>query len=87
MAASSVDTWNSLSASSTCAAVAKGSNRILASDSEILMIASSCLEGKDIILEHNSNAIKYSATSIFTNAVHSSMKGHWKFLGGGGGGS
>ena len=44
MAASNVDTWNSLRASSTCAAVAKGSNLILASDSEILMIASSCLK-------------------------------------------
>ena len=48
MAASSVDTWNSLSASSTCAAVAKGSSLILASDSEILMIASSCLKRKII---------------------------------------
>ena len=45
MAASSVDTWKSLSASSTCAAVAKGSNLILASDSEILIIASNCLKG------------------------------------------
>ena len=44
MAASNVDTWNSLRASSTCATVAKGSNLILASDSEILMIASSCLK-------------------------------------------
>ena len=51
MAASSVDTWNSLSASSTCAAVAKGSNLIFASDSEILIIASSCLQGNGIILE------------------------------------
>ena len=45
MAASSVDTWKSLSASSTCAAVANGSNLILAKDSEILIIASSCLKG------------------------------------------
>ena len=51
MAASSVDTWKSLSASSTCAAVAKGSNLIFARDSEILIIASSCLQGNSIILQ------------------------------------
>ena len=48
MAASSVETWNSLSASSTSASVAKAAMRILARDSEIRTTASSCLQGKQI---------------------------------------
>lgn len=53
MAASRVDTWKSLRASSTCAAVANGCNLIFASDSEILMIASSCLkDGKKLSYQY-----------------------------------
>ena len=43
MAASSVETWKRRSASSTSASVANGSSRILARDSEIRIMASSCL--------------------------------------------
>lgn len=46
VAASNVDTWKSLRASSTSASEANGHNLILACDSAIRMIASSCLIGK-----------------------------------------
>lgn len=61
IAASSVDTWKSLRASSTCAAVAKGNSLIFASDSEILIIASSCLKSKykyDRALSEISNSLQ-----------------------------
>ena len=44
IAASSVDTWKSLKASSTSTFVANGDNLILANDSEILIMASNCLK-------------------------------------------
>ena len=43
MAASSVETWNSRSASSTSLSEANAANRILAIDSDTRTIASSCL--------------------------------------------
>ena len=46
-AASSVDTWNSRKASSIWLSRAKGANDILASDSAIRTIASSCLPGRE----------------------------------------
>ena len=44
-AASRVETWNSLSASSTWLSRAKGVRDILAWDSEIRTMASNCLQG------------------------------------------
>ena len=44
IAASSVETWNNLKASSTSASVANGASLIFAKDSDIRTIASSCLE-------------------------------------------
>ena len=44
LAASRVDTWNNLRASSTSASPANDAIRIFANDSEILMIASNCLK-------------------------------------------
>ena len=44
VAASSVDTWNNLRASSTSASEANGASLILAWDSEMRMMASNCLQ-------------------------------------------
>ena len=44
IAASNVETWNKRSASVTCTSVAKGSSCILARDSDIRTMASSCLK-------------------------------------------
>lgn len=67
MAASSVDTWNSLRASSTSCSVANGCSFILANDSLIRMMASNCLKSNPIWLNQVTLYIvqlKYLACSM-----------------------
>ncbi len=54
--ASSVETWKSLSASSTWLSIANGDRDILASDSDIRIMASNCL--------HNNNALVVNLLSF-----------------------
>ena len=77
IAASRVETWNNRSASSTSASDANGFSFILASDSDIRMMASSCLQEKEHMASHLGFCISFTRLHRTCNTCNRSYSEVW----------